>query len=125
MADGATSAQLLDVQTDHTEGVVIAYVIGAVDASNVEEFRRAVDPLCAEHGAKVLLDLGGLTYLNSIGFGLLFAWNRTCVGNEGRFALCNMREKHHSILKLLGLEALLTVYRTRDEALSAMADAQR
>lgn len=120
MVDGATSAQLFDVQTDRTEGVAIAYVSGAVDASNVEDFKRAIDPLCSERGAKVLLYLSGLKYLNSIGFGLLFAWHRACLGNGGRFALCNMKEKHRGILKLLGLESLLNVHATLEEALDAM-----
>ncbi|MFH0953819.1 MAG: STAS domain-containing protein [Verrucomicrobiota bacterium] len=114
------TVQELGIQSDRVGNVNVVAVSGYVDASNVEEFRLAVEPLCSAQDARVLLDLSGLCYLNSIGFGLLFSWHRACRNQGGQFALCGLKEKTRHITKELGLESLLTIYPTRDEALAAL-----
>jgi len=110
----------LQIKTDQMDGVAVVSVSGYVDASNVQDFWRAIEPLCSGRGPKVVLDLQGLVYLNSIGFGLLLAWHRACRANHGKFALCGLGERTRFIMHLLGLETLLTICPTRDEAAAAM-----
>ena len=71
-------------------------------------------------GARVLLDCGQLTYLNSTSIGLLMKFHRGLVVSRGRLALCALNSKLARTLELLQIGKSLQLYPTRAEALAAL-----
>lgn len=110
----------LDIRVEHEGEVAIVAPAGAVDASNLADFRETIEALCKQRNARVLLDCQQLSYANSTSFGLLFHFHRICREQDGQFALYGLQEKIHSIINLLGLESVLRIYGTRKEALNSV-----
>lgn len=106
----------LEVQQYGTAYVVV--LAGDIDMSSLAEFQNAVEPLCRQPNPHVVLDCSGLNYINSTGLGLLFTLSRTCRENSGRILLAALRPKVMSVVKVLGLENLLAICATVDEALA-------
>ena len=65
------SDQVFKLSVEKVESVTVVHVAGPVDSAHVELFKAELTPLCAVPGARVLLDCGQLTYLNSSSIGLL------------------------------------------------------
>jgi anti-sigma B factor antagonist len=115
----------LDIQTEHVDGVAVVHLNGAIDASSVEDLKRAVEPLCAVPHPKVVLNCAALIYVNSTGYGLFFTWQRACRLRNGQMALCGLKKKIHQVIQVLGLENLLTICATQAEAMDLIKEGER
>ena len=81
--------------------------------------RSAIRRLLEEGKKKILLNLGGVGYVDSSGIGELVS-SYTTIGREGgQLKLLNLTQK---IQDLLGITKLLTVFDTFDVESDALAD---
>ena len=110
----------LDIQVEQVGNVSVVSLSGAIDPTNVEDFKSTLRPLCAKDGNSVLLDCGSLSYVNSASIGLLSNYHRICATNNGELALCCVWDKIQNILRLLGLDCVLKIHQSREDALEAM-----
>lgn len=77
-------------------------------------FRKRVHDLIGRGRAKIVLDLGGVTYIDSSGVGMLVAKMKTLQENGGGMKLLNLNRRAES---LLGMLKLLIVFETfQDES---------
>jgi anti-sigma B factor antagonist len=86
-----------------------------------EPLRIALNRLVGEGQRKVLLNMEGLTYLDSAGIGLIACKYVTLHRHEGDLKLCNL---HTRASEVLGVTKLLTVFESfesEDEALRSFA----
>lgn len=101
--------------------VKIINVSGELDESNLSEFEAVVNPLVQDEAVKVLIfNLEGLEFMSSkiIGY---FASVYTALSRSQRQVIAaNINETIKDILVLVGLDQLLTIYPTLDEALAAL-----
>jgi anti-sigma B factor antagonist len=72
---------LADLQCEELEGVLVAVVVGEVDAANAEGLRTSLEQRLDNHGPGVVLDLSQAGYLDSTGVHMLF---RLTAGLESR-----------------------------------------
>jgi|ERR1041384_200741 anti-sigma B factor antagonist len=79
--------------------------------------RTAIRELVAGGSQKILLNLGGVKYIDSSGIGELIA-NYTTVGRTGQLKLLNLTEK---VQDLLVITKLLTVFDVYDNEADALA----
>ena len=107
----------LDIKVEETPGTSLVILDGSVDQATVDHFRRVLDGVCGRDGIKVLLDCRGLSYASSNCFGLLAKYTEACKKNGGRFAVCSCQNKLRMIIETLGLDNVLKLYDTREEAL--------
>jgi anti-sigma B factor antagonist len=98
-----------------TEFVTIYQLKGKLALETVSTF---VQRLRAETVPHMILDLGGVSYLDSAGVGSLvsiFVSRR----NHGRsFALASLTPQSSAVVTVAGLQKLLPVFKTVDEALA-------
>jgi anti-sigma B factor antagonist len=81
--------------------------------------RSAIRDLVAGGSKKILLNLGGVKYIDSSGIGELIA-NYTTVGRAaGQLKLLNLTEKVQDLLVITKLLTVFDVYETESEALSS------
>ena len=77
-------------------------------------FRKRIHDLIDRGFAKVVIDLGGVTYIDSSGVGMLAAKLKTLKDKGGDMKLLNLHRRAES---LLGMMKLLIVFETfQDEA---------
>jgi len=86
-----------------------------------EPLREALNRLVGTGYRKILLNLDGLTYLDSAGIGLIACKYVTLQRHNGDLKLCNLRTRASEVL---GVTKLLTVFEsftTEDDALRSFA----
>ena len=115
----------LDIQVDSVDGVSVVSLAGAIDPSNVEDFKNTMKPLCSDTPAVVLLDCANLSYVSSTSLGLLFYFHRICESNQGTLALCSVWDKIQNILRLLGLDTVLRTYQTIEDGVKGLQEETR
>lgn len=86
-------------------------------------FRQRIHDLVDRGLVRVVLDLGGVTYIDSSGVGMLVAKLRTLQQNGGDLKLLNLNRRAESLLGMLKL--LIVFERFEDEAAAVRSFARQ
>jgi anti-sigma B factor antagonist len=82
-----------------------------------EPLRQALNSLLGEDQKKILLNMEGLTYLDSAGVGLIACKYVTLHRHHGDLKLCNL---HARAAEVLGVTKLLTVFESFESEAAAL-----
>ena len=104
---------LLERDGDEISGVRIDGVIDTITASELE---RVVESLIKRQRYKIILDLAGVDYISSAGWGIFISHIKEIRANDGDIKLVNMIDNVFEIYELLEFENVLRSYNTYDEA---------
>ena len=97
---------------------VIVYVAGELDLYNADELRTVLDEAAAAKPARIVIDLGELTFTDSIGIGVLVGARSAFADKRGLLLAAPQRDIRR-ILEVSGLDRILPAYDTVEEALAA------
>ena len=89
-----------------------------LDASNVREFREAVQSLMQEH-SRVVLDMAGVKFVDSSGLGALIACLRQLNARRGDFRLCEMSRTVRALFELMRMHRVFSIHDTRADAVAS------
>jgi len=78
--------------------------------------------LMGDNISKVVIDLGGVKWINSSGLGVLMAAMTTLKNAGGQMKLANVTEKVESLLMITQLMRIFETYETVDRAVSSMSE---
>ena len=92
---------------------------GIFDASTVSEFEKVVSYLLARQFFKMVVDLGGVEFISSAGWGAFTAELRRVRENDGDMKLAGMSTDVFDVFLLLELDRFISSYDTEDEAIRA------
>jgi anti-sigma B factor antagonist len=76
---------------------------GELDMATAPELEASVAGLCAEGAGEVVLDLSGLTFIDSTGLRAILAARAQCVGGGREFALIPGQRSVQRLFELAGL----------------------
>ena len=93
-------------------GLEVWELRGTIDASTNKQFEDLLDEARIEGTGKIILDCRGLEYINSTGIGTIVAAH-----SEMKLKLANVPQKITEILVVVGLDSLLKLYYSVEEAL--------
>jgi anti-sigma B factor antagonist len=71
---------------------------------------------------RVVIDLGGVKWINSSGLGVLMAAMTTLKNSEGQMKLANVTEKVESLLMITQLMRIFDTYDSIERAVAAMSE---
>ena len=95
------------------DDVVVLTLVGEITLDDGElKFGRWVDGLVAKGHRKILVDLGGVTYIDSAGVGMMAAEYRIVRAKGGSLKLLNLQKQSH---RLLAMMKLMTVFEVFDD----------
>ena len=80
------------------------------------ELRDNVKALIAQN-KKIVLNLGGVSYIDSGGLGTLVALYTTAHNSGGSIKLCNLTQRVGDLLQVTKLLTIFEVYETEEEAI--------
>ncbi|HEV8296207.1 MAG TPA: STAS domain-containing protein [Acidimicrobiales bacterium] len=109
MADAPADGILIEVQDGGDDTVV--RLIGELDLQSAPRVRTAMASVHGGHTDRVVVDLEGLSYMDSVGIGLLVS-SRQRLESEGRhLSLRNPAPPIRRLLQITGLEDYLGLER--------------
>ncbi len=89
-----------------------------LDASNVREFRDAVQSLMQER-TRVVLDMAGVKFVDSSGLGALISCLRQANGRKGDLRLCEMSITVRALFELMRMHRVFTIHEARGDAVAS------
>jgi anti-sigma B factor antagonist len=113
-----------DVQIDGPGRSDLAVVTlgGEVDYEVSPQLRTRIVRAIKEGRRRLVLDLTDVTFIDSTAIGVIAgAVERLDEAGGGSLAVVCTHEKVLQILEITGLDSVITLYRSRDEAVSALA----
>ncbi|MCK2213766.1 STAS domain-containing protein [Actinomadura sp. ATCC 31491] len=101
-------------------GVLIT-VAGEVDSTNADWLETSINQ-AGRSGAALVLDLGGLTFLDSSGLHVLLRLNAAARERGGGLHLADVRDVPARVLQITGVWSALDIHPTAAEAVVAALD---
>ena len=111
-----------DFQVDLTRrpAVDVVSVRGELDIATSRRLRDVVLDPQLEHQPTLVVDLSGVTFLDSTGIGVLVATWRRALANGQRFAVVCPAGQPLKVLQLVHIDDLVTIRADLDEALATL-----
>jgi len=110
------------VKTDRVQsGVHVIALTGEVDLYTAPEFKQELLRVVGEGAKQVIVDFTDTTFIDSTTLGVLVGGVKRLRPEGGQLSLVCSDRNITKIFEITGLDRVFTIYRTRDEALAALA----
>lgn len=80
------------------------------------ELRQTIERIVAEGGRHILLDMTGVTYVDSSGLGAMVSGYNSVKTQGGSVGLVNVPKRVQDLLGMSGLTAIFRVFASKEEA---------
>ena len=101
---------------DHGDHAVVT-AAGEIDAATADTLATAVSSALGDGYQKVLVDFTQVTFIDSTGLGVLVKSHRAAEAVGATFAVVHPTPQTRKLIGVLGLDQLLRVYDSHEEAL--------
>jgi anti-sigma B factor antagonist len=108
--------------TEKYEAVVLELKGNVMGGDDTKEFNEVLHKLIDGGKTRVVLDLGGVKFMNSSGLGMLIGGLTTMKKAEGHLKLANVTEKIESLLIITKLIKIFESFDSVDEAVKSFSD---
>jgi len=108
---------LLRLDVDDRDDHAVVTATGEIDVETAGSVAEAVSAALARL-PRVLLDLGHVTFIDSTGLGVLVRAHRAAEVRGAGFAVVHPTAQTRKLMRVLGLDQLLHVYDTYEQALA-------
>ena len=105
--------------TEKYEAVVLELKGNVMGGDDTKEFNDVLHKLIDDGKTRVVLDLGGVKFMNSSGLGMLIGGLTTMKKAEGHLKLANVTEKIESLLIITKLIKIFESFDSVDEAVKS------
>lgn len=112
----ASSDEQLTLHVEHTDGYAVVVGRGEIDLATVGAFRLVLSDLMVDGHVDVVVDLTGVSFIDSSALGALVAAHRRARGLGGSLSVAGIQPPVARILELTGLDRVLAAYPTARDA---------
>jgi anti-sigma B factor antagonist len=110
----------LKIARERVNGVTVLNLHGELIAGEESRaLRKVFKDLTAEGERKLLLNLEGVTHIDTSGLGILVGGYSDMNGHQGAIKLLSLTERIHTLLKITRLITIFDVYASREEAIKS------
>ncbi|WP_070121636.1 STAS domain-containing protein [Bacillus marinisedimentorum] len=102
----------MNLQIDVQEKDKNAYhvtVSGEVDAYTAPELRETITPLTKNEGINIVIDLAGVSYMDSTGLGVFIGLLKSVRANNGTLTLTGMSDRVTRLFEITGLNEVMEI----------------
>lgn len=111
----------VNTQTVNRGTVVIASLHGELDHHAADGVREALDRELAKPGVRhMILDLKGVTFMDSSGLGVILGRYRKLKANQGELAIACVPAPVTKLFEISGMHKIMRLYKKRDDAIQAV-----
>lgn len=107
----------------HDRGVSEIRVDGVIDTLTASELEQVIDSLLRRSRFRIVIDLAGVDYISSAGWGIFISHIKDVRDNEGDVKLANMVSDVREIFELLEFDKILKSYGSVDSAVADFGSA--
>lgn len=109
----------LEVQTRHADnGVTVVAPTGRLDVAGAPALKDAINGAVTEGSPRVVIDLEGVSFVDSTGLGSVIAALKQIRSSQGELRLAAPNQQVRVVLELTTLDRVFPYYATLEEALT-------
>ena len=113
----------LEVSVGQEGGVSVVTAVCDVDVSNAAKLRDALDRVLANGESRLVVDLRGVSFMDSTGLGILVGRLKVVRARRGSMRLVCVAPRMLRVLAITGLDTVFPLHSSRSEALAALTPA--
>jgi anti-sigma B factor antagonist len=114
--------EISDVPVDAERHVL--RVVGELDLFGVPDLKRRLTELIERDVRCVAVDLSGVSFLDSTALGAILGGMRRLRARGGELAIVNLSPSISQLLQITGLDQMIAITPTLEEALALLADSR-
>jgi anti-sigma B factor antagonist len=114
---------MINIDTQLEGDMMTIKVMGDVDASSSIELDNAIKRAVSDGLKKILINGQELHYISSAGLGVFMSYLQDFEKQSIKMALFGLNEKVENVFKILGLDQLIHLVDTEEEAKTHMNEA--
>jgi anti-sigma B factor antagonist len=92
-----------------------------VGGDETDELKKAIQSQLEKGNRKLIIDLGGVEYLNSSAIGALVSGHTSYLNRQGKLVLCNINKSITNIFVVTKLSTIFASADTREDAIFTIA----
>lgn len=96
---------------------------GTIETTNASTLEEALERIISDDCYRIAIDLSGVTYISSAGWGIFISEIKRIRSNGGDIKLAEMTPEVREVFELLEFNNILKPYRTKGEAIQAFTAA--
>lgn len=100
----------MEIQEEISDGIVIVKLKGRLDASATKDIKEKVRLLAKDKQLNLVIDMGGIDFIDSSGLGVLVASLRTVNKIGGDIKIASLQDQVRSIFELTRLHRLFEIF---------------
>ena len=108
---------MVEINTNTIDDIHRITVAGEIDASSSIELDNVLKEAAVSF-KKIVIDLGQLDYISSAGLGVFISYLEELKNQNISLVIFGMQEKVSEVFNILGLQHLMNIKNTEEEALS-------
>ncbi len=109
----------LDVRAQRESDATILYLSGEIDLRTSPQLRGTFLELIDEKPNRIILDLSGVSYVDSSGVGTIVELKRRTMRYKSEVVLVGLQTRVRSLFEITRLDKFFTITNTIDEAREA------
>jgi anti-sigma B factor antagonist len=114
---------MLKIEKSQARNHVCLELIGEVDASNSVELDESIQEVLQDNPGRILVDGTQLEYISSAGLGVFMSYLDEFEEKNIHLVIFGLNQKVHQVFHILGLDQLITIKPTEEEALATIYEA--
>jgi anti-anti-sigma factor len=108
----------MDVSITDKHGIAVVTVSGRIDSSNFAEFNTPLEKLVQQGQMKIVLEMGGVDYMSSVGMRTIISTMKALKGQGGTLKLANLSNGVRGVLMMAGTE-LFDIHDSIEQAVAS------
>ncbi|MEN8905560.1 MAG: STAS domain-containing protein [Clostridiales bacterium] len=109
----------MKAEVKELNGVKVVKLTGQVRVSTQNNFKDLLDNLVKESaGQKVVVNMEGMVYMNSIGLGIIIDTYKKFREQNGKIVLCSLLPEIMNLFEVTKLNNFIEIYSNESEAMS-------
>jgi len=111
-----------EITSETQDGVLVVTISGRLDAPASSQVKGKLEEIVSEDVTKVVIDLGGMTYIGSAGLREFFLTGKNLARKNGAMILCDLQPSVQRIFDISGLPTSYPIVSTREEAIKRIQE---
>jgi anti-sigma B factor antagonist len=111
---------MLKIESLEENDHMVLKLSGEIDASNSVDLDAAIQEILDKNAKKILVDGSKLDYISSAGLGVFMSYLEEFQEKSVSIVIFGLLEKVYQVFVILGLDKLITIKNTKQDALEAM-----
>ena len=110
----------MDINTETSNGVLIAAPEGRIDGINALQFQEALNSKIDDSVSGVVIDMGELNYISSAGLRAVLLISKALQQREAKLVLCALQAPIREVFQISGFDQIIAIRDDRGGALAAV-----